>query len=124
MRSFLPWMVENNYGYIVSIASILSFSGFTDISAYCSSKAAAFSLCESLKMELHQLKKDGVSVTAVCPWHIGNTGMFNGFQTSIHWLVPALNPTAVAKRVVRATFDRKFCLILPSVLRMLVILKL
>ena len=117
-------MVENNYGYIVSITSIAAFMGSSDLSVYCSSKAAAFSLCESLKLELHQLKKDGISVMGVCPWHIGNTGMFKGFRTSIHWLLPALVPSEVAKKVVRATFDRKFCLILPSVLRLFVILKL
>lgn len=117
-------MLDNNYGYIVNIVSVTAFSGYPSMSVYCSSKAAAFSLSDSLSMELNQLNKNGVSVTAVCPWHIEGTGMFRGFCTSIHWLFPPLNPRDVAQQVVRAAYDRKLCLILPSSFIFMVFLKL
>lgn len=116
-------MIDNNYGYIVNIVSSAAFTGFPSLSTYTSSKAAALSLCESLKLELRQLNKHGVSVTAVCPWHIGGTGMFQDFQVPAHYLIPPLKTSDVAKRVVRATYDRQFCLLLPAMLWIAVILK-
>ena len=117
-------MMQSNYGYIVNITSIAAHTGFPVMSVYCSSKAAAFSLSESLKLELHQLKKNGVAVTAVCPWHICGTGMFQKFNIAMHLLFPALRPKDVAKKVVRGAYDRKFLLILPSSFRLLAIVKL
>ena len=108
-------MVENNHGYIVSISSVASFVGAPKMTDYCSSKAAAFAFAESLREELKKDSKTGVVVTAVCPWHI-DTGMFDGFKTKLHWLVPALKPKDVAVAIINAMADKEFWVILPRCL--------
>ena len=72
-------MLENNYGYIVAIASVLSFQGVPKLSDYCASKAATLSFMETLRYELRQAMKTGITVTAICPYHI-RTELFKGKQ--------------------------------------------
>ena len=119
-------MIQNDYGYIVNITSIAAFSGSPGAAAYCSSKSAALSLCEALRLQLHKLNKKGVSVTGVCPWHIANTNLFqqSDFKTALHWLVPALKPKDVAVKVAKAVYERTFCLLLPFSLHFMIMLKL
>lgn len=116
-------MIDNNYGYIVNIVSSAAFTGFPTFTAYCSSKAASLSLCESLKLELRQKNKHGISITAVCPWHIKGTGMFQTLKVPMHKLFPPLKPADVAKRVVKATYDRQFCVVIPTLFWIPVIVK-
>ena len=63
VRAFLPWMVENDYGYIVNVASGAAYTGIPHMSAYCATKAAAASFTETLRYEL--LHKKGISVSCV-----------------------------------------------------------
>ena len=63
VRAFLPWMVENDYGYIVNVASGAAYTGIPHMSAYCAAKAAAASFTETLRYEL--LHKKGISVSCV-----------------------------------------------------------
>ena len=80
VRAFLPWMLENNYGYIVSISSVMAFSGVAGLTDYCASKAAAFTFAEALRHELKAANKNGITVTCVCPYHM-STGMFAGVNS-------------------------------------------
>ncbi len=68
---------------------------------YCASKSAAFAIDESLRMELHKQKIQGVHTTCVCPFFI-NTGMFNGASTRWSWLLPILEPDYVVKKIIDA----------------------
>ena len=77
MKAFLPWMMEKNHGYIVSIASVLSFQGLPKLSDYAASKAAALSFMESLRYELKMANKTGITLTTICPYHI-RTELFKG----------------------------------------------
>ena len=73
-------MLERNHGHIVSIASSAGLVGVNGLCDYCASKFGAVGFDESLRMELVNLKKDGIHTTVVCPFFI-NTGMFDGVQT-------------------------------------------
>ena len=70
-------MMEKNHGYIVSIASVLSFQGLPKLSDYAASKAAALSFMESLRYELKMANKTGITLTTICPYHI-RTELFKG----------------------------------------------
>lgn len=48
IKSFLPWMLENDRGHIVTIASGAGLVGATGLVDYCSSKFAAVGLHEAL----------------------------------------------------------------------------
>ena len=115
-------MVEKNHGFIVPICSVASFTGSPIMTDYCSSKAAAYIFADSLRAELIKELRTGITVTAVCPWHI-DTGMFDGFKTKLHWLIPALKPDDVALATVLAIADREYTVILPRSLSLTVWIK-
>ena len=57
-------MVEQGSGRIINIASLSSFVAFTEVSAYCASKAAVAALTRSLAIEWARY---GVLVNAIAP---------------------------------------------------------
>eukprot|EP00064_Thunnus_orientalis_P016142 superscaffoldBa00003138_g16205 len=81
-KAFLPAMIANNHGHLVSIASSAGLIGVNGLADYCASKFAAVGFAESVGLELLATGKDGVKTTIVCPYFI-NTGMFDGCQTNI-----------------------------------------
>ena len=78
IREFMPDMIKNKRGHIVTIASMAGLAGIPGLSDYCASKFGAFAIDESIRLEL---KKSGdyknVKTTCICPYYI-NTGMFDG----------------------------------------------
>jgi 2-dehydro-3-deoxy-L-rhamnonate dehydrogenase (NAD+) len=63
-RAVIPYMVRQNYGRIVNIASIAGKEGNPNASAYSASKAAVIGFTKSLGKEL---AKTGVTVNCVTP---------------------------------------------------------
>jgi NAD(P)-dependent dehydrogenase (short-subunit alcohol dehydrogenase family) len=63
-RVFGRHMVERKYGRIINIASIASFVGLYEVTAYSASKAAVALLTKSLAVEW---ARHGVSVNAIAP---------------------------------------------------------
>ena len=115
VKAFLPWMLENDYGYIVNIVSILSQLPLAGATSYCASKSSAWMLCETLNYELRAMGKNGISVSCVCPYLI-HTGMFDGLEPPFQWLLPPLTPEYVSERVLQAITDRQFLVLTPRLL--------
>ncbi|XP_059142350.1 protein dhs-3-like [Physella acuta] len=113
-KCFLPSMLTNNHGHIVTIASSAGLFGVSGLSDYCASKFAAVGFDESLRNELSKLGKDGVNTTVVCPFYI-NTGMFEGVKTRFPNILPILNPEEVVDRIVNAVLTNQEMLIIPRV---------
>lgn len=61
----LPDMIRRNYGRIVNVGSIVSFSSTPAMAVYAATKAFILSLTEALYVELKQ--KGNITVTALCP---------------------------------------------------------
>ena len=122
VKAFLPWMLENNYGYIVQVASVIAFEGVAKLSGYCASKAAARSLAETLRHELRGQKKTGVSVTCVCPYQL-DTSMFDRVKTTFPSLFPALRAEFVAERILQAMEERQFIVCTPRIMYLLIAVK-
>ncbi|NXU54662.1 DHB11 dehydrogenase, partial [Turnix velox] len=72
-RAFLPAMMDNNHGHIVTVASAAGHVVTSFMVAYCSSKFAAVGFHKALTEELSTLGKDGIKTTCLCPVFI-NTG--------------------------------------------------
>ncbi|XP_061848789.1 estradiol 17-beta-dehydrogenase 11-like [Colius striatus] len=72
-RAFLPTMMDNNYGHIVTVASAAGHFVTSFMVTYCSSKFAAVGFHKGLTEELSTLRKDGIKTTCLCPVFI-NTG--------------------------------------------------
>ena len=88
VRAFLPGMLAQGAGHIVTIASASGIAAVPRLADYSASKAAAIAFDESLRLEL---KHDGAPVrtTVVCPFYI-RTGMFEGVRTRFPLLLPIM----------------------------------
>ena len=100
IQQFLPDMIANKKGHIVSIASMAGLAGISGLLDYCASKWGAIAIDEALRSEL---KKDGhygyVKTTCICPYYI-NTGMFEGVTNSFPMYI--LSPEEVVTRILNA----------------------
>lgn len=64
---FIAAMVARGSGRLVGIGSVNGIRGLPGHGAYCASKAAVISYCESLRGEL---RSSGVKVVTICPGYI------------------------------------------------------
>ena len=73
-------MIENGYGKIVNIASLLSFQGGITVPAYAASKGGVAQLTKALANEW---AKDGVNVNAIAPGYMrtANTAALQADET-------------------------------------------
>ncbi|XP_053739122.1 epidermal retinol dehydrogenase 2-like [Synchiropus splendidus] len=121
-KAFLPAMIANNHGHLVSIASSAGLIGVNGLADYCASKFAAVGFAESVSLELLATGKDGIKTTIVCPYFI-NTGMFDGCQTKWPRLLPILDPEYVAKKIIHAVLTDQVFLMMPRSIYLIVALK-
>ena len=63
-RAIVPYMLKNDYGRVVNIASVAGKEGNPNMSAYSTSKAAVIGLTKSLGKEL---AKTGIRVNCITP---------------------------------------------------------
>lgn len=93
VASFAPFIATmkaqakmgGHIGRLVGIASVAGIRGLPGASAYCASKAATISYCESLRVEL---KASGVKVVTIAPGYI-DTPMTQGNAYPMPFLMPA-----------------------------------
>ncbi|PKS08530.1 hypothetical protein jhhlp_004915 [Lomentospora prolificans] len=101
-KEFVPAMVKNNHGHVVTMASMASYLASCKMVDYAASKSAALALHEGLQTELkHVYKAPKVRCTIVNPSVVG-TKMFTGFKLPLQNLTPPLTPQEVAGHVVDA----------------------
>jgi all-trans-retinol dehydrogenase (NAD+) len=114
-RAFLPGMIERGRGHVVTIASAGGLIGVSKLSDYCATKWAAVGFDESLRMELRKLAP-GIRTTVVCPFYVA-TGMFLGVKSRFPLLLPILDETTAAERILRAVESDKRRLLMPAMVR-------
>ena len=66
---FIEGMLKRQSGRLVGIGSVAGIRGMPGHGAYCGSKAAVISYCESLRGEL---RGSGVQVVTICPGYRQN----------------------------------------------------
>jgi all-trans-retinol dehydrogenase (NAD+) len=111
-QAFLPAMVQENNGCVVTISSASGLLGVAKLTDYAASKFAAFGFMESLRSEL-RMKGSSVNTLTVCPHYIG-TGMFDGVQTKFPWLLPILEEAKVAAKILKSVEKGKAQLVMPK----------
>jgi len=95
----LPKLISNR-GSIINIASIAAFQPVPFMAAYAASKSFVLSWSEALSYEL---KKEGVSVLAVCPGWTQTGFIHRAKMDATHILSPALQtPHQVALTTIAA----------------------
>lgn len=112
-KAFLPAMIANNHGHLVSIASSAGLIGVTGLADYCASKFGAVGFAESIGLEMLATGKDGIKTTIVCPFFI-DTGMFDGCQTKWPTIMPILKQEYAAKKILHAVLTDQLYLLMPK----------
>ena len=120
-RVFLPKMLEQGKGHIVTIASSAGLVGVSKLTDYCSSKWAAVGFDESLRMELRQTCPE-VKTTVVCPFFI-DTGMFDGVKSRFEFLLPILKEDAMATDIVEGVEEGKTRIVSPDLVKIVPIMR-
>ncbi|XP_053999001.1 estradiol 17-beta-dehydrogenase 11-like [Hylaeus anthracinus] len=118
-KAFLPSMMADDKGHIVSIASLAGHIGVPSLVDYCTSKFAAVGFEEALHMEL-AAEGYNINTTVICPFFIRSTGMFTEIATRF---VPTLSPNEVADRVVSAMRCNEKIAVVPGYLYIFLLLK-
>ncbi|GAA6050549.1 hypothetical protein JCM3770_005595 [Rhodotorula araucariae] len=107
-QAFLPRMIEEGHGHVITIASSTAYHQAATGVAYCSSKAAALSFHEGLTEELrHLYARSGraVRTSVIAPAHF-KTRMFAGFESLIPaFFAPSLEVATVAGLVERTVLS-------------------
>ena len=122
VRAFLPEMIKDNSGHIVTVASAGGIIGSARLADYSASKFAAFGFDEALRAEFKKHKQN-IYTTVVCPYFI-NTEMFAGVRTRFSFLLPILEPDHAAERIVNGIVRRKRRVIMPPLVYSIWLLRL
>lgn len=100
LRAFLPHMIRERRGTIVTVSSVLGHLGAANLSAYTASKAALLALHHSLKAELAQIPEASeIKTILVTPGHM-STKMFAGVKTP-GFLAPIVTPAEIGKSIIK-----------------------
>lgn len=119
-KAFLPKMIENNHGHIVTIASMAGHVGIKKLVDYCASKYAAVGFDESLRIELESQGIRGVKTSVICPYFIQATGMFDDVKSRF---LPTLKSNDVADRIVLGIRREELFVHIPGIFRYTIWLK-
>lgn len=83
-HAFIAPMVQRGSGQLVGVGSAAGIRGLPGHGAYCASKAAVISYCESLRGEL---RPSGIRVVTICPGYI-DTPLTQKNRYSMPFLMP------------------------------------
>ncbi|KAJ4297202.1 hypothetical protein N0V88_004120 [Collariella sp. IMI 366227] len=100
-QEFLPYMIRNNHGMVVTVASVASWVTVPNMVDYAASKAAALSFHQGLTAELATLYKAPRVRTVMVNQGYTKTALFTGYHNDSPFLMPALHPATVAEAIVR-----------------------
>ncbi|EON67512.1 hypothetical protein W97_06880 [Coniosporium apollinis CBS 100218] len=103
LQTFLPGMLSEGRGTIVTVSSVLAHIGAANLSDYTASKAALLALHASLAAELAQHPDPAardIKMILVAPGQLG-TSMFEKVRTPSAFLAPVVEPNELAKEIIR-----------------------
>ncbi|KAF1957009.1 NAD(P)-binding protein [Byssothecium circinans] len=101
LRTFLPHMLRERRGTIVTVSSVTGHLGPANLSSYAASKAALLSLHYSLRAELAQTPDaEDIKTILVTLGQMG-TKMFADVKTPSHFLAPVVSPAEIAKDILK-----------------------
>ncbi|KRT81378.1 dehydrogenase [Oryctes borbonicus] len=112
-KAFLPKMIQENRGHIVTIASMAGHTACSKLCDYSASKFAAYGFDEGLRLDLAAKGITGVKTTVVCPYFIAQTGMFNDVVSAL----PTLSVDVVAERTILGITREDLVIMLPAYFR-------
>ncbi|KAI9645473.1 hypothetical protein NHQ30_006212 [Ciborinia camelliae] len=100
-KEFVPYMIKNNHGMVVTVASLAAYLPVPNMTDYASSKAAALSFHEGLTAELLTKYNAPKVRTIVINQGHTKTALFQGYQNDAKFLMPTLEVDTVAEAIVK-----------------------
>ncbi|CAN8099598.1 unnamed protein product [Discula destructiva] len=101
VHEFLPDMIKNDHGMVVTVASVASWVTVPNMVDYASSKAAANSFHQGLTAELATRYHAPKVRTVIVNQGYTKTPLFQGYNNTADLMLPTLEPETVAEAVVR-----------------------
>jgi NAD(P)-dependent dehydrogenase (short-subunit alcohol dehydrogenase family) len=106
LKAFMPEMLKQKTGHIITVSSIMGAVGSAQMTDYCASKAATMSLHESLRYELdHRYNCPKIRTTLVLPGH-SLTPMFAAANLPkslfFKFFAPSVAPITIVKSIIQA----------------------
>ena len=105
-QPFVQGMRERRSGTLVGVASVAGIRGLPGSEAYCASKSAAITYCESLRVDI---AKAGVRVVTICPGFI-RTPLT---AKNPYWMPFLMDADAFAPRAADAIIANKSYTVIP-----------
>lgn len=114
VQQFLPPMLDEDNGHIVTIASVAGKMGSAGLADYTSTKHAAIGFHDSLVAEIMASGKQGIKTTLVCPYYV-HTSMFDatGATTRFPSIFPILDTQYVVQKIFEAIETEQEYLVTP-----------
>lgn len=121
IHAFLPHLLAQDEGHIVSTASIGALGTLPGQGPYAATKFGILAVSETLKQELAQVQSN-VGVTVLCPGRV-NTRIYDGERNrpggrrhepderSKKWFATGMHPDEVAEMTLNAIRDNQFLLL-------------
>ncbi|KAK2610450.1 hypothetical protein N8I77_003878 [Diaporthe amygdali] len=107
IKEFLPSLIENNHGMVVTVASIAAWCAVPNMVDYAASKHAALAFHEGLAAELATRYRARKVRTVVVNQGYTRTPLFDGYSNGAPFLMPTLEPETVAEAIVRQVLSGK-----------------
>jgi len=106
LKAFLPEMIKQKTGHIITMSSVMGLVGAVRMSDYSASKSALISLHESLRYELDKrYRAPKIRTTLVISGHV-LTPLFSHFTPPTSplykFFVPSLPPITIVKAIITA----------------------
>nr|XP_060632203.1 estradiol 17-beta-dehydrogenase 11-like [Anolis sagrei ordinatus] len=117
-KAFVPTMMRNNHGHVITVASAGGHLVTPFLVAYCSSKCAAVGFHRALTAELTALGKHGVKTSCVCPMFIKSGFVKNPSSR----FMPPMEPEDVAKQVMKGILTNERMIFIPPLLKFILML--
>jgi len=110
LKAFLPGMIKEKKGHIITMSSVLATAPACRVSDYAATKAAIYAMHDSLRYELDNVHDcPDIRTTVVLPGYVA-TKMFQGAVISsnpiIRFLCPVVQPITVIKAIITALDDQ------------------
>uniref|UniRef100_A0A8D0BNB1 Short-chain dehydrogenase/reductase 3 n=1 Tax=Salvator merianae TaxID=96440 RepID=A0A8D0BNB1_SALMN len=124
VKAFLPQMIKQNHGHIVTIAGSFGLFATGCLEGYCASKFAVVGFHEALSHELKAKRISDVKTTLVCPYFTDGD-VFHDCRTRKEpkTLLSPLNPDCFVKTVMQGILQNQHMLCVPRGMYLAAILK-
>ncbi|ROW18181.1 hypothetical protein VPNG_00139 [Cytospora leucostoma] len=107
IQEFLPNMIEENHGMVVTVASNTAWVTLPNMVDYSASKHASLALHEGLTTELKTCYRADKVRTVIVNQGYTRTPLFEGYSNDFSFLFPTLEPETVAEAIVKQVLTGK-----------------